>query len=137
MKKINERTILKQGEKEFKPLVSDGVILWMGETDGVMHKAVAQSSDKLIGVPVVSLDGYVERLANEYTNSGDWLNGYNANPNSFTLKDIERAIELARNGDEDWQGHINPEYTKSEIIEQITSIQSITVNEKFEIISFE
>lgn len=30
-----------------------------------------------------------------------------------------KAIELARTGDEDWKGYINPEYTKKEILEKV------------------
>ncbi len=85
MKKITNKTILKQGDKTFQPVEVDGVVYWhnsihsvMGYTyflDGTIgyisssdrifdygYEIVAQSQPKLERVPIISLDSYVERL---------------------------------------------------------------------------
>jgi hypothetical protein len=138
MKKVTNKTILKQGEKEFNPIEVGDRITWCDERLNV----VAQSSDKLKGVPVVSLDGYIERLADLETPlrivKGSFIKGYKSNQNSFTIKDIEWAIELAKKSIDynDWDGMVHNQTTE-QIIEQITSIQSITVNKKWEVVSYE
>lgn len=149
MKKITNKTILKQGDKTFQPIEDiDESIFW--EDSGC--NVVAQSSAHIEGIPVIDLCDYVEKLADDFIigqtlrNRGfekdGWIStgfvyGYQANPNQYTQKDIEKVIELARKGDENWQGYVNHELTTKEILEQINSISVIEVDEQFNIISYE
>jgi hypothetical protein len=173
MKQITNTTILKQGYKTYQPVEVDGVIYWVDEIDytteyvtngkkvfklsdfpeysteyieNYWQKIIAQSQPRLEGIPVVSLDSYVERLAKEKTRnlaySGVtaersaeifiWTHGYNANPNHYTQKDIERAIELTKK--QTWE---DQRFDQEEIIEQINSISVIEVDEQFNILSYE
>jgi hypothetical protein len=106
------------------------------------YHIIAQSSLKVEGIPIISLDSYVERLAYSFTDEerkkepdgiklsfafAGFICGYNSNPNQYTLKDIEKAIDVAR----------LYEFTKREILEQINSISIINVDEQFNIISYE
>lgn len=109
-------------------------------------KIVAQSQPKLEGVPVISLDSYFKQLFEQKTktvsfgehgiqSSFNWFNkGYQANPNEYTQKDIDKAIQLARpqpiNGMKQY-------LTKEQILEQINSISVIEVDEQFNILSYE
>lgn len=112
---------------------------------------VAQSQPILEGIPVVSLD--VMHLAKlnwgniHRTGVLGFIDGYKSNPNQYTLKDIERAIELSEtSGRVDMGFHRGDFYTlaehkehvksKEEILEQINSIQSIEVDENFTILNY-
>jgi len=70
-----------------------------------------------------------------------FLKGFNSNPNQYTQKDIEKAIELSRQKHDTGMGTIASgysdmidTYTKEEILEQINQISVIEVNHNFEII---
>jgi len=114
-------------------------------------KIIAQSSLKLEGIPVISLDDYVEKL---YYYTIQKCRGHSfkkfydlsakecskiKNPNQYTLKDIENVIELVSNTillhkiQHPWarKQQIN------RIVEQINSISIINVDEQFNIISYE
>lgn len=90
MKEINKNTVLKKGDKIYQPVEVDGVIYWVKESivtkrfEGYLidcdkfirhgmsdirsilsfngRKIVVQSQSKLEGIPVISLNSYVERL---------------------------------------------------------------------------
>jgi L-rhamnose isomerase len=112
---------------------------------GKVHpkEIIAQSSNKLEGVPIINLDEYLEKISFDYYISNDaytisdsfhFSNGYKANPNQYTQKDIEKAIDLAR------KDYINNDIDikhSSEILKQINSISIIEVNENWEVISYE
>jgi hypothetical protein len=156
MKKINNKTILIQGDKTFQPIEVDDVIYWVdasqlidGQKFKHYEKAIAQSLPKLKRVPVISLNRYIERLADTITeNEGfnlhngayDYSNGvekgYNSNPNQYTLKDIKEAIELASQCSVIEDEIIFWNNTE-DIIEQINSISIINVDEQFNIVSYE
>lgn len=106
---------------------------------------VAQSQPKLEGVPIISLDNYIQRLANlfavrsgcEYREdlvriSKGVIHGYKSTPNQYTQKDIEKALSLAFMASQD--GY---DITTKEILEQINQISEIIVDEQFNIISYE
>jgi hypothetical protein len=149
MKKITEKTILKQGDKEFQPVEADGIIYWVGK-EGF---AIASSKLMTDDIPVISLDSYVKRLAESkyelqskaFENSTEmfpfndsellkagFIDGYKSNPNQYTQKDIEKAIDLAREED-----GFEFTLTKEKILQQINSISVIEVDEQFNIISYE
>jgi hypothetical protein len=212
MKKITNKTILKQGDKTFVTIESDGVIYWRDE-----HlNFVAQLESKIEGVPIVSLNpfnydelgqlkikdallafkdrhGYELQTEEErdikFKNTGvggDYLYYshyeldyqedkvllyYNehtphdcpyhvclelpmkdihypridiSSPVLYTLKDIEKAIELARKEHDTGmgtmsQGYVDMIYTydKNEIFNQINIIKVIEVDEQFNILSYE
>lgn len=114
---------------------------------------IAQSQPKLDGIPVISLNSYIENLADNHVkgqvirNRGiekdgwvatGFVYGYKSNTNQYTQKDIEKAIELAREnqiGYDEGYPVIYNEYTFNEIIEQINSISVIEVDEQFNIIN--
>jgi hypothetical protein len=182
MKKITKNTILKQENKFYNAVEVDGVIFWVGsaistqnfgewcykeiifrfnknsayDTFNMPKKIVAQSTNKLDGVPVISLDKYIRNLAHDtmlnYLTNGNpdgdfkhstigadenkiwWTKGYKSNPNLYTLKDIEKAYEMGYNDrDMDIGYGSNLPYC----IEQINSISVIEVDEQFNIISYE
>jgi hypothetical protein len=176
MKQITNKTILKQGDREFQPIEVDSIIYWSdnsntGEIDDYVtngthigkinvltiddpnikycSKILAQSQPKHEGVPVISLDNYVEKLGEDETNIrilkhktpsqiarqyfDGFIEGYKSNPNQFTLKDIEKAIELAQMVKD--YGDYKP-FTKEEILEQINSISVIEVDDQFNILSY-
>ena len=139
MKQITKNTILKQGDKIFSTIESEGVIYWRDE----YLNFVAQSSPKLAGVPVISLDTYIEMLVGKYVS---YPNAYvlvkqlfKSNQNQYTQKDIEKAIDLYRelglNVDKTLK--VNIDKLKQEIFEQINQISVIEVDVNFNIISYE
>jgi hypothetical protein len=110
-------------------------------------KIIAQSQPKLEEIPVISFDSYVEKLfkpePDDYEGyKNGWINGYKSNPNNYTQKDIERAIELARQG---LVGHgdltvsckLDDLLDNVDIIDQINQISSIEVDQEFNIISYD
>jgi len=161
MKQITKNTILKQGDKTYQPVEVDGIIYWVDEyvvcrtgelyltsiqrriipkSEGVIQagdKIIAQSQPKLEGIPVISLDSYVEKLADlkgfydsTEDNKGNYttkafIEGYKSNPNQYTQKDIEKFYK-----------HVKT-HTFAEAMEQINSISLIEVDEQFNIISYE
>jgi hypothetical protein len=157
MKQITKKTILKQEDKTFQPIEVDGVIYWVdinqivSESHDVKDnfiyvekyhhycKVVAQSSNKIEGVPIIDLESYIQFQANKkFTRLCDADKRFvfrverKSNPNQYTQKDIERAIELARN-----QSYGGFNFSKQQILEQINSISIIEVNENWEVISYE
>jgi hypothetical protein len=177
MKQITNKTILKQGDKTYQPIEINGVIYWVDKEakvengklfitkEYIVHNnigwnygdvvIVAQSEPKLDGIPIVSLDSYVERLAMDslknkwshlysfgypqrpfpinYENdlNNVLLGYYKSNPNQYTQADIEKAIWLAR--DFKIARQIK---TVEEILEIINSISVIEVDEQFNVISY-
>jgi hypothetical protein len=110
-----------------------------GQPIGWCSKIVAQSQPKFEGIPIVSLDSYVEKFKKEYNsgNNSDVFTkgietgieiGYKSNPNQYTQKDIYFAINLAKHP-------LN--YSNEQIFHQINSISVIEVDEQFNIISYE
>ena len=128
-------------------------------------KIVAQSQPKIEGVPVISLGSYVESLANKDYKSiivenphcdyqspktidingelrESFIEGYNSNPNKWSDADVLKAIELAKeqpyfdkNGNLLLgEGHY---LSTEEILEQISQIEVIEVDEQFNILSYE
>ena len=110
---------------------------------------VAQSYPKFGGIPIISLDIYIENLADNFvknhsasrTSYGDgWMStgfvyGYKENPNQYTQADTEKAIELARNEIRQCVDGIHIiGYTREQLMEQINSIPLIEVDEHFNII---
>jgi hypothetical protein len=148
MKTINKNTLLKCGNKTYQPIEFGGMITWCDKDEGT----IAQSELKIDGVPVISLDSYVERLAKEtrdsinkvaYCCSGEteedifdsgFIISHKSNPNQYTQKDIEKAIELIINNKE---LHNKPITLKCIVLEQINSISLIEVDEQFNILSYE
>lgn len=83
----------------------------------------------------------VEKRFKEACNKGVLI-GYKSNPNQYTQKDIEKAIELIKNSAFvdaiDWDKHVvSFEESNEKIFEQINSISVIEVDEQFNIISYE
>lgn len=183
MKKITSNTLLKQGGKTYKPVeMTNGNIYWITSeipkigqlgysnvsksivrftdprffSDGTIFSIIVQSEPKLDGVPVISLDSYVERLAYKISrqevpilSNGTLCNArcnlqegilqgvklsYQSNPNQYTLADIEKVYELSRENKN--YSSVFFTFTKKEIIDQINQIQSITVDEQFNILSY-
>jgi hypothetical protein len=113
---------------------------------------VAQSSPILESIPVISLDSYVERLAKEnykkhsvkddklsldeqIQRSGGFIighiEGFKSNANKWTKGDLVKAIDLARKYPKDVAG-----FADEEILEQISSLKEIEVDENFNVINF-
>jgi hypothetical protein len=111
MEKITKNTILKQGDKKFVALTSENVFYWRDE----MLNIVAQSSKVIEGVPTINI------FALENTSF-----------KNFTLKDIEKTIDLAREYPSDVAG-----FLKEEIIEKVSQISEIVIDEQFNIIGYE
>ena len=171
MKQITNKTILKQGDKTYQPIEVDGVVYWIDENvrefeyDWVLYKdlhigkliwksdkapfigrIIAQSQPKLEGVPIISLDSYVEKLTydynldaheNVYGQVNAFKAGYKANPNQYTQKDIEKAIKLGKLKQELESGVFVKKYSNKQILEQINSISIIEVDEQFKVINYE
>jgi hypothetical protein len=161
MKKITATTRLIQGGKEYQPVEVYGVIYWLenrpplddefwtyiGNNEPIeflknylpktwyeklhdinnYYTAIAQSQPILEGIPVITLDSYVN-----CTHCGVGITcsncekGIKLNPNEFTLADVEKAANLGR----------DRFYNNIEIIEQISSIDVIEVDESFNVINF-
>ena len=115
------------------------------------YTVLAQSSPILESIPVISLDSYVQRLAqaqypifntgimwmggsddyNKVNKQEGFINGFKSNPNQYTKDDLVKAIELARTYPKDVAGFAN-----EEILEQISSINEIEVDDNFNVINF-
>jgi hypothetical protein len=146
MKQITKNTILQQGDKTYQPVEVDGIICWIDKST-LADEIIAQSQSKLEGIPVISLDRYVDEaflekhglVSMSKTTKGsigyrEFVSGYNSNPNQYNLKDIEKAIDLARlQGEESFLC----KYSDKEILEQINQISVIEVDEQFNIVSYE
>lgn len=177
MKKITNKTILKQGDKPYHPVEVDGLVYWINPTlpieevyphivieklttgdyilwqiDNIndidrscQYQIVAQSQYKLQGVPVISLDKDWYSILRKVGLTGDQCSEVfdlieQSNPNQYTQKDIDKAIELARTTyikECELGSYEVDQFSKSEIIEQINSISVIEVDEQFKIISYE
>jgi hypothetical protein len=147
MKKITANTLLKQGEKTYKSIkgfTSLTNIVWYDDSGNI----IAQSEPKLDGVPVVNLDMYARKLAKEYQDNNkdfdfmfvSFLAGYNSNPNQYSLADIDKACKLAMEKCVLYKDNFIPTLTKDsfkEIENEINAIQLITVDEQFNILSYE
>jgi hypothetical protein len=177
MNKITATTRLIQGGKEYQPVEVDGVIYWVDKTitpehkeiccfvDGFktwldeylthvkftpsIFKIIAQSQPILKGIPVITLNSYVQELAEiaviekgNLTNEREqiiaivgWVDGYYQK--EFTLADIEKAFELGQESMEydiidGWYSTMN----KQQCIEQISTIDVIEVDDSFNVIKF-
>lgn len=176
MKKVTNKTILKQGENTYQPIEIDGVIYWVDlkqkidsgyyiAIDNSINKhnknyfrldndkkIVAQSQNKLEGVPVISLDSYVFNFLDKACS--DWhrqeygfvanvpirkafVEGYNSNQNKWSDADVLKAIELAREENGWSDNSMEYTYTKEKIIEQINQIEVINIDSQFNILSYE
>lgn len=103
---------------------------------------IAQSQPKLEGIPVISpIISLVKKIHNDAqkyaikTHSPNreahrrgYIIGYNSNPNKYTQKDIQFAINLAKH---------TLNYTNEQILEQINFISVIEVDDNFNFISYE
>jgi len=132
-------------------VVKDGSTMYSHKIKSI-YKIVAQSQPKLNGIPVVSLDSYLDlRFKNETTTwswgeSGSripeefYKKGFKSNPNHYTQADIEKAIELARKHDVDLHNGrgctLIPQISRNEILQQINSISVIEVDEQFNILGY-
>lgn len=152
MKQIANKTILKQGDKTYYGVETKDCILWYGKEQVL---PVAQSRPKLKGIPVISLNSYVNQLGKKhldknhnnediahpemYDGYNSFIEGYKSNHNQFTLKDIEKAVELARVKDPHnvVDGEKLFEYSIKDIHDRINSISVIEVDEQFNILSYE
>jgi hypothetical protein len=106
---------------------------------------IAQSQPRIEGIPVVSLDRCVQDKAYKHTEKliltsegrtqrwWGFIVGYESNPNQYTQKDIDKAIELAQESGEHGYGHV---YNKEQIHEQINSISILEVDSEFQILSY-
>jgi len=153
MKKITNKTILKQRDKKYQPVEVDGVdycidenvrefeydwvlykdlhiskLIWKSDKAPFIGRIIAQSQPKLDGIPVISLDSYIEKLCPciGLDFRVEWINGYNSNLNQYTQKDIEKVIELARYSN----------MSEDKTLEQINSISVIEVDEHFNILNY-
>jgi len=164
MKTINKNTLLKKGDKTFQPVEQDGIIYWVDkplDEHGkiVPGSIVALTKPKFTGSPIISLDAYIDSLAESlYPNSNKlalhrhitpaikkqsqrkkhWINGYKSNPNQYTQADIEKAFDAGcaytiGSHKEFEQTHPN----KEEYLKQANSIKVIEVDEQFNILSYE
>jgi hypothetical protein len=108
---------------------------------------IAQSQPKIERVPVIDLYNYIgiqainqsKKFASKNGETNyilGFINGHQLNQNQYTQKDIDRAIELARE-QFDFDGYSLGENSKKEILEDINSISLIEVDEHFNIISYE
>lgn len=162
MKKITNKTIIRQVDKIYQPVEIDGVIYWTTNNkegyigyfyDRMMKSIhtnnnvysdyiVAQSQPKLEGIPVVSFDKFVISYCHGESIGGKCIYPkckYDCSSHtetidiSYTQQDIEKAILLGRR-----QGScVGTIYTNEEILEQINSISLIEVDEQFNIINYE
>jgi DNA-binding XRE family transcriptional regulator len=104
---------------------------------------IAQSQPRIEGIPVVSLDKSIDDFIYEYQQEGMLPSMAKrriltlSNPNQYAQKDIEKAIELARETISSNEAGICDKYTELGIIQQINSISVIEVDEQFNIISYE
>lgn len=159
-KEITINTILKLNDNLYKAEKHNLGFVWRDKKDNILA-----ATFKLEGIPVISDSSfywYLDRLAAlnidsrfslnpntittfERLHKETFLEGYKSNPNQYTQKDIEKAIELAIEShvcayiDEDKQPRISYdlEDTTKEILEQINAITEIEVDEQFNIISYE
>lgn len=162
MKQITKTTILHCGDKTYQPVQNmDGSIFW----EDTNYQIVAQSQPRIEGIPVVSLDSYVNELTKLdlihlikiVQKSEDYksvmginlentlkrlLSNYKSNPNQYTQKDIDKAIELSKeqpyfnkNGNRlSGEGYF---LSTEEILEQISQIEIIHIDGQFNILSYE
>jgi hypothetical protein len=167
----------KKGDFPYKPFIGAYIIEWADKSinlvnlsnsipnsrRAISNRIIAQSTPKIEGIPVISLDSYVERLVQVIDHNlvtdreisivtCGVIEGYNLNPNQYTKADIEKAIKLARNitdgkdifSTEDISGCTEVctygwknKLTDEQIFEEINSISLITVNNNWEVISHE
>ena len=108
-------------------------------------KIVAQSSPKLEGIPVISLDSYVEKQIKDWYNvsklnssfiadPNSYKQGYKSNPNKYTQADIDKAYQM---GHEDKGKGFGNKSNFLNRLEQINSIEVIEVDVQFNILSYE
>jgi hypothetical protein len=157
MKKITINTKLKMGDKEFVGFQSFGDIFWRDESLNI----VAQSNRVLNEIPLISLDPLISfdvingidkdsswdivsrmfpNLSRELFNR-IWSDGFLSNPNIFSLNDIKRVVELSRVGfnriglgDDGCSDEI---FDLDDILERISNVSVINIDENFNVISYE
>jgi len=143
---INEYEVAKTGEL-YLTSIKRRII---PKSEGVIQagdKIIAQSEPKIDGVPVVSMGRYVERLAMNYISKKGVSKGleqrmldayikcYTLNSNQYTLADIEKAYDLGKASI--IYDKIHGFNSKELDYDQINSINLITVDEQFNILSYE
>jgi hypothetical protein len=155
MKKITNKTFLKQGNKTYRPVESDILIYWVADEDAG-SKIVAQSISLFQDTPVINLDKYVEKLAlsqyKEPLNKDDekrasivgnrgifgfrkffkaFKKGWKSNPNEYTQEDLEKTFLAG-------MAHANSKYypNKEQFIESLSHISIIEVDDNFQILNY-
>jgi len=113
---------------------------------GKVFAVVAQSSYVHEGIPVISIHGYVEKLAWEAVHNGNikdekqqvcgftgWVDGYYSSPYKYTIEDIQKAY---RAGHEDRGLGFGNKGNFLNRLEEIDTIRQIDVDEDWNIIRF-
>jgi hypothetical protein len=151
MKKITINTKLKMGDKEFVGFQSFGDIFWRDESLNI----VAQSNRVVEGMPLISLDiingsdkdsswDIVSRMFPNLSRElfdRIWSDGFLSNPNIFSLGDINKVIKLSRVGfnrigfGDD--GSSDEIFDLDDIVERISNVSVINIDENFNVISYE
>jgi|688.fasta_scaffold323531_2 hypothetical protein len=144
MKTLTPNTILKQADKTFTAVEVDGNIIWIDKKE-FADETIAQTSPILKDIPVISFDSYVKRLSlnigkEKYIGGNyDFENGvrvgYKSNPAKWTDEDMERAIEMARKFPYVKKGEITYDLTAKEIINNLSEISVIEVDNDFNVIT--
>ena len=137
MKHITKETILIQGEKKFRPVEIHDTIMWEdteqtkelrdNEPSEVMNPIkgvfIAQSKPQIQDMPTINLQANNTMLIMEGENPIDL--------NAYTEKDVRKALSMAFN-----QMYEGGNITSDEIIAEINKVESIEVDDNFEIITF-
>jgi hypothetical protein len=144
MKKINSNTLLKCGNKTYRGAEINNVICWI-DSSTLADEIVAQTSNLIQGIPVISLENYYGDIHESWNIvyrmfpqisltlfSRIFKDGYNSNPNKDTVHDLVKAIDLSRQYPADVAG-----FRKEEILEELSQISVINVDEQFNILSYE
>jgi hypothetical protein len=166
-KKITNKTLIKQLNKKYNSVEVDGVFYWfddeikgekgwnynfgLNNVDNLpkeypqhstewnfCRKIIAQSQNKLEGVPTILLMNYhwnlslknakISKTKNKSAFRSGFVKGYKSNLNQYNQKDIYFAINMSKHS-------LN--YSSEQILEQINSISVIELDEEFNIISYE
>ncbi len=116
------------------------------------YQIIAQSEQRLEGVPVISLDSYIFNFLDKACS--DWyrqeygvmanvpirkafIEGFNLDQRKWTDADLLKAIELAREENGWSDNSMEYTYTKEKIIEQINQTEVIHIDNQFNILSYE
>lgn len=144
MKKITNRTLLKQGDRLFQPVENmDKSIFWENED----NRIVAQSQPTLKDVPVISIKDWYSTLrmigltSDQSCEVSDLLE-----LNRYTLDDIKKAIKYGKDSafscthSSDYMSKEELEnggQSEKEFLNNLDSISVIEVDEQFNFIDYE